>query len=177
MRKGPSTEPVRTRNCRMVTSKAGGRSTRRTSPGGSARRARRHLGIEEQSVAACPACGAAGANTRRARLCHRTGAQIIIRLPLVYSTSRLLERISVRHQVEIRTPLNADRDVRMAIVVETRRHRVSDTKVYPSMSPTRSPKRGFTCLAEVLTKERSADAFYDGSSTFPLKWFLNGGVS
>ena len=32
---------------------------------------RRHLGIEEHLAATCPTCGAAGANARHARLCHR----------------------------------------------------------------------------------------------------------
>ncbi|CAN0590218.1 unnamed protein product, partial [Laminaria digitata] len=37
---------------------------------------RRHLGIEEHLAATCSACGAAGANTRHARLCHRAGSQV-----------------------------------------------------------------------------------------------------
>lgn len=35
---------------------------------------------------------------------------------------------------------------------QTRRHRISDTKSYSLTSPTRSPKQGFTCVPEVLTK-------------------------
>ena len=37
---------------------------------------RRRLGIEEHLAATCPACGAADANTRHARLCYRAGAQV-----------------------------------------------------------------------------------------------------
>ena len=35
---------------------------------------------------------------------------------------------------------------------ETRRHQIFDTKEYSSTSPTGTPKRGFTCLPEVLTQ-------------------------
>ena len=37
---------------------------------------RRHMEIEEHLTVTCPACGAADANTRHARLCHRAGAQV-----------------------------------------------------------------------------------------------------
>ena len=75
MRQGQVTESVSTRSCRVITSEAGGRSTRHTSPGVPVCRAtsgdrgapvdagRRHLGIEEHLAATCPACGAADANT------------------------------------------------------------------------------------------------------------------
>ena len=49
---------------------------------------RRHLGIENQLAATCPACGAVDANTRHARLCHRVGAQVNQHQPLVHVTSR-----------------------------------------------------------------------------------------
>ena len=79
---------------------------------------RQHLGIEEHLAATCPACGAADANTRHARLCHRAGAQVNQHQPLVHATSRFLKRTSVRHQVESGAPFNADRDLRMDIVIE-----------------------------------------------------------
>ena len=79
---------------------------------------RRHLGIEEHLAATCPACGATDANTRHARLCHRAGAQVNQHQALVHATSRFLNRMSVRHQVETGAPFNADRDLRMYIVIE-----------------------------------------------------------
>ena len=79
---------------------------------------RRHLGIEEHLPATCPACGAANANTPHARLCHRAGAQVNEHQPLVHATSRLLNWMSVRHQVKSGAPFKADRDLRMDIVIE-----------------------------------------------------------
>ena len=124
MRKGQVTESVRTRSCRVVTSEAGGRSMRHASPGVPVCRAttsgdrgalgdagRRHLGIEEHLTATCPTCGAADANTRHARLCHRAGAQVNEHQPLVHATSLFLKRMSVRHQVASGAPFNADRDL------------------------------------------------------------------
>ena len=67
---------------------------------------RRHLEIEEHLAATCPACDAADANTRHARLCHRAGAQVNQHQPLVHVTSRFLKRMSVRHQVESGAPFN-----------------------------------------------------------------------
>ena len=79
---------------------------------------RRHLGIENQLAATCPACGAVDANTRNARLCHRAGAQVNQHRPLDHATSRILKRMSVRHQMESGTPFNADKDLRMDVVIE-----------------------------------------------------------
>ena len=117
----------------MVTSEAGGRSMRHASPGVPVCRAttsgdrgalgdagRRHLGIEEHLTATCPTCGAADANTRHARLCHRAGAQVNEHQPLVHATSLFLKRMSVRHQVASGAPFNADRDLRMDVIIERR---------------------------------------------------------
>ena len=79
---------------------------------------RRHLEIEEHLAATCPACGAADANTRHARLCHCSGAQVNQHQSLVQATSRFLKRMFVRHHVERGAPFNADRDLRRGIVVE-----------------------------------------------------------
>ena len=78
---------------------------------------RRHLGTKEPLAATCPTCDAADANTRHARFCHRAGAQVNQHQPLVHATSCFLTRISVRHQVERDAPFNADRDLRMTIVI------------------------------------------------------------
>ena len=69
-------------------------------------------------AATCPACGAAGANARHARLCYRAGAQVNQHQLLIHATSRFLKRISVRHQVESDSPFNADGDLRMDIIIE-----------------------------------------------------------
>ena len=66
-----------------------------------------YLGIEEHLAATCPACSAADAKTRHARLCHRAGAQVNKRQPLVHATLRFLKRMSVRYQVESGAPFNA----------------------------------------------------------------------
>ena len=78
----------------------------------------RHLGIEEHLAETRPVCGAAVANTRHARLCHRAGAQVNQHQPLVHATSRFLKRMSVRYQVESGAPFNTDSDLRMDIVIE-----------------------------------------------------------
>ena len=80
---------------------------------------RRHLGMEEHLAATCPAYGAADTNTRHARLCHCAGELVNQHQPLVHATSRFLKQMSVRHQVEGGASFNADRDLRMDIVIET----------------------------------------------------------
>ena len=79
---------------------------------------RRFLGREEFLATRCPCCGATDANTRHARLCHRSGAQVNQHQPLVHALSRTLKRMSIRHQVESGAPFNAERDLRMDIVIE-----------------------------------------------------------
>ena len=66
----------------------------------------------------CSACGAADASTQHARLRHRTGAQVNQHQPLVQAISHLLKRMSIRHQVESGAPFNANRDLRMDILIE-----------------------------------------------------------
>ena len=78
----------------------------------------RHLGIEELLAATCPACGAADANTRHARLCHRASGQVNQHQSLVHATSRFLNRMSVRHQVERGGLFDADGHLRMDVVIE-----------------------------------------------------------
>ena len=65
-----------------------------------------------------PCCGAMNADTRHTRLCHRSRAQANQYQPLVHALSRPLKRMTIHHQVESRAPFNADRDVRMDIVIE-----------------------------------------------------------
>ena len=79
---------------------------------------RRFLGMEEFLATRCPCCGATDANTRHARLCHRSGAQVNEHQPLVHALSRTFKRKSIRHQVESGTPFNADRDLRIDMVIE-----------------------------------------------------------
>lgn len=66
----------------------------------------------------CPACDAADANVRHARLGHHAGAQVNQHQPLVHATSRFLKWMFVSHQVECGAPCIADRDLRMDIVME-----------------------------------------------------------
>ena len=68
-------------------------------------------------MARCPCCGEAEVNTRHARLCHRSGAQVN-QQPHVHALSRTLKSMSIRHQVESGAPFHADRDLRMDIVME-----------------------------------------------------------
>ena len=92
-----------------------------------------HLEIEEHLAATYPASGAADANTRHARLCHRVGSQVIQYQSLVHATSRFLKRMSVRQQVESGAPFNATgasvwTSLSRGEASETRRHRISCTK-------------------------------------------------
>ena len=75
-------------------------------------------GIEEFLAVRCPCCGAAEVNTRHARLCHRSGAQVNQHQPLVHALSRTLKSMSIGHQVQSEAPLHANRDFRMDVVIE-----------------------------------------------------------
>ena len=74
--------------------------------------------IEGFPAARCPFCGEAEIDTRHARLCHRSGAQVNQHQPLVHALFRTLKSISIRHQVERGAPFHANRNFRMDIVVE-----------------------------------------------------------
>ena len=52
------------------------------------------------------------------RVCHRSGAQVNQHQPLVHALSRTPKRMSIRHQVESGAPFDAERDLRMEIVIE-----------------------------------------------------------
>ena len=79
-----------------------------------------------------PCCGATDANTRHARLCHRLGAQVNQHHPLVHALSCTFNRMSIRHQVESPDPFNADRDLRMDMVIEGGGHRDATASEYRS---------------------------------------------
>ena len=76
------------------------------------------LGIEEFLAARYPCCGEPEVNTRHARLCHRSGAQVKQHQPLIHALSRTLKSMPIRHQVESGAPFHADRDLRMDIEIE-----------------------------------------------------------
>ena len=78
----------------------------------------RFPGMEEPLAARCPCCEATDVNTRHARICHRSGAQVSQHQPLVHALFRTFKRLSIRHQVESGAPFNADRNLRMEIVIE-----------------------------------------------------------
>ena len=52
------------------------------------------------------------------RLCHRPCSQVNYHQPSVHVPSRFQKRMSVRHQVESGAPFNANRDLRVDIVIE-----------------------------------------------------------
>ena len=79
---------------------------------------RRFLGMEEFLATRRPCCGATDADTRHARLCHQSGAHANQHQPLIHALSRTFKRMSIRQKVESGAPLNADRDLRMDMVVE-----------------------------------------------------------
>ena len=79
---------------------------------------RRFLEIEEFLATKCPCYGASDANTRHVRLYHRSGAQVNQYQPLVHAVFFTLKWMSTRHQVESGAPFNADRDVRMDMVIK-----------------------------------------------------------
>ena len=103
------------------------------------------LGIEEILAARCPCCGEAKVNTRHARLCHRSGAQVNQHQPLVHALSRTLKSISMRHQVESGAPFHAHRDLRMDIVIEAGGLRDATASEYRDKSILLGVKRESTC--------------------------------
>ena len=76
--------------------------------------------MEEHLTTTRPGCNAADANTRHAYWCHRVGAHVNQHQPLVHAASHFLKRMSVCHQVESGASFNADRGLRVDIVIERR---------------------------------------------------------
>lgn len=60
----------------------------------------------------------------------RTGARANQHQPLVHAISRLLKRMSVRHQVEGGAPFNIERDIREDIAIETGGLRDASTSLF-----------------------------------------------
>ena len=72
---------------------------------------RRFLGVEALLATRCPCCGATDANTRHARLYHRSGAQINHHQPLVHALFRTFNRMSIDHPgVDSGAPFNTHRE-------------------------------------------------------------------
>ena len=113
-------------------------------------------------MARCLCCGEAEANTRHARLSHRSGAQVNQHQPLVQALSRTLEIMPIRHQVESGAPFHPGRDLRMDIVIEASglqdatASEYHATNRYSSASRMRSHKREPTCgqAARIETDQR-----------------------
>ena len=61
---------------------------------------RRFLGIEEHVAVRCPCCDAVDVDTRHARICPRSGAQVNQHQPLLHAISRTLKRLGISHEVE-----------------------------------------------------------------------------
>ena len=159
MRKSQEMELVRTRSCRAVKSEAGGRFTHHTSPGAPIRKAATSgdRGALSGDVSRLWCSG------RRHAICscvsqgRRAGKPTPAVRPLDLP---FLEQMSVCHQVESGASFNADRDSCIDIIIErggseTRRHRTSNAKACSSTSPTRIPKRGFTCGSQGLTLDET----------------------
>ena len=81
-----------------------------------------------------PCCGEAEVNTRHARLCHRSGAEVNQRQSLLQALSRTRKKISIRHQVESGAPFHANRDLRMDIVIQAGGLRDAAASDYPDKS-------------------------------------------
>ena len=63
-------------------------------------------------------------DTRHARICPRSGAQVNQHQPLLHAIPRTLKRLGISHQVESGEPFTAERNLRMDIV--TRRGSLRD---------------------------------------------------
>ncbi len=77
----------------------------------------RFLGVETYMAPECPCCGTQDADSRHARICPRSGAQVNQHQPLVHALSRTLKQACIQHGVEDGSPFTADRDLRMDVVV------------------------------------------------------------
>ena len=77
----------------------------------------RFPGIEEHVAVRCPCCDAVDVDTRHARICPRSGAQVNQHQPLLHAISRTLKRLGISHQVESGEPFTAERNLRMDIVI------------------------------------------------------------
>ena len=80
---------------------------------------RRFLGIKEHVAVRCPrpCCDAVDVDTRHARICPRSGAQLNQHQPLLHAISRTLKRLGISRQVESGEPFTAERNLRMDIVI------------------------------------------------------------
>ena len=74
--------------------------------------------MEEPLLARCPCCEATDVSTRHARTCHRAGTQVNQHQPVVHALSRTFKWLFIRYQVESGAPFNADRNLRIDIVIE-----------------------------------------------------------
>ena len=93
---------------------------------------RRCQGIEEALAARCPCCEATDVNARHGRTCNRAGAHVNRHQPLVHALSRNFKRLSIRHQVDSGAPFNADRNLRMDIVIEREASETLRRHIVPS---------------------------------------------
>ena len=111
--------------------------------------------MEEPLAARCPCCEATDVNTRHARTCHRVGSQT--GKLAVHALSRTFKRLSIRHQVESGASFNADRNLRMDIVIDRGGLRDATSSEYRSKAilvdvthtdPKRGSIRGMAALIE-----------------------------
>ena len=78
---------------------------------------RRFLGVEQNVAVRWPCCDAVDVDTRHARICLRSGAQVNNHQPLLHVISRTLKRLGIPLQMESGEPFTAERNLRMDIVI------------------------------------------------------------
>ena len=113
---------------------------------------RRFLGIEEpiDEVPLLRSDGCQHASRAHMPPSRRAGKPASSATTVVHALSRTFKRLSIRHQVESRAPFNADRNLRMDVMIErgeaseTLRRQSTATRRYSSTSRRQTPKRGST---------------------------------
>ena len=104
----------------------------------------------------CPCCDAVDVDTRHARICPRSGAQVNQHQPLLHAISRTLKRLRIPHQVESGEPFTAERNLRMDIVIrrgslqDAPNREYRDTSPSCWTSPTQTRTRRYTYEEVVL---------------------------
>ena len=72
----------------------------------------RFLRIEEHVAVRFPCCDAVDVDTRHARICPRSGAQVKQHQTLLHAISRTLKRLGISHQVDNGEAFTAERNRR-----------------------------------------------------------------
>ena len=108
-------EPIRTKICRLLLSGGCRRSARHTRSRALTRKISTFVGL---LAASCLDYGAADASTLHVRVSHQTVAKASPHRSLIHANSRFLKRMCVPHRVMCGASFNADKDLRLYIVIE-----------------------------------------------------------